>query len=58
MNQKDKRFHNIRIRKETFDELAEWAYEHDHSLARCIEDALGEWMDKNLGPDTDREVAA
>lgn len=46
----EKRWHNVRVRKETFDIIGRACYDGDKSLARAIEEALEDYIQKhNLG---------
>lgn len=50
-------FKNLRIKKSIFQEIGSYAYDNDLSLARCVETALCEWLDKQY-EEADKEVAA
>lgn len=47
----DKRFHNVRVRKEIFQTIGDWAYANDRNLAQCVETALAEWIERQLSKD-------
>ena len=50
-------FKNLRIKKSIFQEIGSYAYDNDLSLARCVETALCEWLDRQYEA-ADKEVAA
>ena len=42
----EKRYHNVRVRKEIFDIIGQHCYAEDKSLARAIEDALERYIEE------------
>jgi hypothetical protein len=36
----ERKYHNVRVKKATFDALGKYTYENNLSLARCIEVAI------------------
>ena len=42
----EKRYHNVRVKKATFDALGKHTYEHNLSLARCIEEAIERYCEE------------
>jgi hypothetical protein len=49
----EREFKNLRIKKSIFQEVGSWAYDNDLSLARCVETALCEWLDKQYAAEED-----
>ena len=41
----EKKYHNVRVRKEIFDIIGKHCYSHDKSLARAIEEALTRYIE-------------
>lgn len=42
----DRPFYNIRCRSKFYYALAEWAWDNDKNVSKCIEEALLEFCDK------------
>lgn len=42
----EKRYHNVRVRKEIFDIIGQHCYRSDKSLARAIEEALERYIEE------------
>ena len=43
---REKRYHNVRVRKEIFDIIGQHCYRSDKSLARAIEEALERYIEE------------
>lgn len=43
---KERPFHNVRVRSEIFRLLADHAFNENLNLARCVEEALADWCEK------------
>ena len=40
-------FKNLRLRAETFNAIASFAFDNHLNLARCVDDAMADYMDKH-----------
>lgn len=46
-NNQDRPFKNLRVKAEMFDALASHAFDNDRNLARCVEEAMSDYMMKH-----------
>ena len=53
----EREFKNLRIKKSIFQEIGSYAYDNDLSLARCVEQALCDWLDRQY-EEAEQEVVA
>jgi hypothetical protein len=44
---KEREFHNVRVRSDLFRLLADGAFERHMNLARCVEEALEDYIEKH-----------
>lgn len=58
--EQEKRYKNLRIKESIFQEMGEFCYQNDISLARAVEAALMGWLDEQYDKVErgDKEVAA
>ena len=42
----ERKFHNLRIRKQYFEAIGKHCFDHDKSLARAIEDAIERYCEE------------
>ena len=42
----DRKYHNVRVKKSTFDAVGKHSYDNNLSLARCIEEAIERYCEE------------
>lgn len=48
MNYEKKRFHNLRVKREDYQTIAQYAYSQNVNFAVVVDQLVREWIDKNV----------
>lgn len=48
MDKSKKKFHNLRVKREDYQTIAQYAYNQNVNFAVCVDEIVREWIDKNV----------